>query len=201
MEIDLTGIHWVSCRRQSGHGARPMEPTGFVHIRDQCRAAGVSFFFNNGRVTKRSKNGRLLDGATYDEFPKPSLHFFGGAAPLVDVLDGVIPSWQAYSRRSDIPGRGLTESRLSMRRRIHIRIVDRDFVVIVFIDARETFDTCSASLCGIPLMRPVAALVAIRFVVVVRRITTSVFPFPVPARVAIPHLPTSAGRCGRPSVE
>jgi hypothetical protein len=41
-----------------------------VSVRDQCRAAGVAFFFKQwGGVNKRV-TGRELDGATYDEYPR-----------------------------------------------------------------------------------------------------------------------------------
>jgi protein gp37 len=44
-EINLTGIHWVIVGGESGPGARPMHPDWARSLRDQCRAAGVPFFF------------------------------------------------------------------------------------------------------------------------------------------------------------
>lgn len=41
----LKGINWVICGGESGHGARPMHPDWARSLRDQCQAAGVSFFF------------------------------------------------------------------------------------------------------------------------------------------------------------
>lgn len=38
-------LHWVIVGAESGHGARPMHPKWARDIRDQCSAAGVSFFF------------------------------------------------------------------------------------------------------------------------------------------------------------
>lgn len=43
--VDLTGIHWVICGGESGHGARPMHPDWARSLRDQCLAAGVAFHF------------------------------------------------------------------------------------------------------------------------------------------------------------
>ncbi len=43
--LDLTGIHWVIVGGESGPGARPMHPDWVTSIRDQCRTAGVPFFF------------------------------------------------------------------------------------------------------------------------------------------------------------
>ena len=45
---DMSGaplINWVICGGESGPGARPMHPDWARGLRDQCVAAGVSFFF------------------------------------------------------------------------------------------------------------------------------------------------------------
>jgi protein gp37 len=39
------GIQWVITGGESGHGARPMHPDWARSLRDQCKAAGVPFFF------------------------------------------------------------------------------------------------------------------------------------------------------------
>lgn len=68
--LDLSGIHWVIVGGESGPGARPIEPKWVREIRTQCRVAGVPFFFKQwGGVLKR-RNGRVLDGQTWDEMPK-----------------------------------------------------------------------------------------------------------------------------------
>jgi protein gp37 len=46
-----------------------MEPVWARDIRDQCLAAGVSFFFKQWGGVQKKKNGRLLDGRTWDEMP------------------------------------------------------------------------------------------------------------------------------------
>lgn len=72
-------IHWVIAGGESGHGARPMHPDWVRSIRDQCKDAGVSFFFKQWgewaddggyqvRVGKKMA-GRLLDGKEYSQFP------------------------------------------------------------------------------------------------------------------------------------
>ena len=92
--VDLTpwlstgGVHWVIGGGESGHGARPMQPDWVRALRDQCGAAHVPFHFKQWgewgpedlsaspsagsspmvRMGK-GKAGRLLDGATWDEFP------------------------------------------------------------------------------------------------------------------------------------
>ena len=52
--LDLTGVHWVIVGGESGSGARPMEAAWVADIRDQCRAAGLPFFFKQwgGRTPK-----------------------------------------------------------------------------------------------------------------------------------------------------
>ena len=39
-------------------------------IRDQCRKAGVPFFFKQWGGVRKKQNGRILDGRTYDGFPR-----------------------------------------------------------------------------------------------------------------------------------
>jgi len=77
LELDLTGIHWVIAGGESGARARPMRPEWARSIRDQCRLAGVLFFFKqwgahdaSGLRTSKVRSGRLLDGRTWNEFPE-----------------------------------------------------------------------------------------------------------------------------------
>ena len=67
--FDLSGIHWVIAGGESGHGARPVEESWIREVRDQCRQAGVPFFFKQwgGRQKKRAGRGR--DGRAWDEVP------------------------------------------------------------------------------------------------------------------------------------
>ncbi len=67
--LDLTGIHWVIVGGESGPGSRPMDAEWVTSIRDQCRTAGVPFFFKQWGGTRKGKAGRALDGQTYDEKP------------------------------------------------------------------------------------------------------------------------------------
>lgn len=39
------GVDWVICGAETGPGARPMRPEWARSLRDQCKAAGVPFFF------------------------------------------------------------------------------------------------------------------------------------------------------------
>jgi protein gp37 len=68
--IDLDGIDWVIVGGESGPGARPMNKEWVIEIREQCKAAGVPFFFKQWGGFNKKKAGRILQGRTWDEFPK-----------------------------------------------------------------------------------------------------------------------------------
>ena len=66
----LDGISWVIVGGESGPGARPMEESWVLDIRDQCHAAAVPFFFKQWGGVIKQATGRLLQGQLYDEFPQ-----------------------------------------------------------------------------------------------------------------------------------
>jgi len=68
--FDLSGISWAIVGGESGPGARPMREEWVISIRDQCRASRVSFFFKQWGGVRKAKNGRMLGGRTYDEYPE-----------------------------------------------------------------------------------------------------------------------------------
>ena len=68
--LDLGGISWVIVGGESGPGARPMEERWVLSIRDQCRAAGVPFFFKQWGGVRKKARGRLLQGVQHDETPR-----------------------------------------------------------------------------------------------------------------------------------
>jgi protein gp37 len=70
--LRLDGIDWVIVGGESGPGARPMNPEWVVGIRDQCLAAHVPFFFKQWGGRNKKKTGRVLDGRTWNEMPRPS---------------------------------------------------------------------------------------------------------------------------------
>lgn len=67
--LDLDGIGWVIVGGESGIGARLMNPSWVIDIRDQCQAAGVPFFFKQWGGVNKKKAGRVLEGRTWDETP------------------------------------------------------------------------------------------------------------------------------------
>jgi protein gp37 len=68
--FDLSGISWAIVGGESGPGARSMEKSWAVSVRDQCRESHVPFFFKQWGGVRKAKNGRLLEGRTYDEYPQ-----------------------------------------------------------------------------------------------------------------------------------
>lgn len=77
-ELPLEGIHWVIVGGESGPGARPMRPEWVRSILTQCRLAKVPFFFKQWGGVRKRKNGRTLDGRTYDELPMSTLNVVQG---------------------------------------------------------------------------------------------------------------------------
>jgi protein gp37 len=67
--LDLTGIDWVIVGGESGPGARPMRADWARDVRDQCRAAGVAFFFKQWGGLRPKSGGRDLDGEEWNQFP------------------------------------------------------------------------------------------------------------------------------------
>ncbi len=68
-DLKLNGIDWVIVGGESGPGARPMEKSWVIDIRDQCLKDSVSFFFKQWGGANKKKAGRLLNGRTWDEVP------------------------------------------------------------------------------------------------------------------------------------
>ena len=67
--VNLAGIDWVIVGGESGPGARPMEKPWVVSLRDQCRKAGIPFFFKQWGGVRKKQNGRKLSGKIWDEMP------------------------------------------------------------------------------------------------------------------------------------
>lgn len=75
-EADFSGIAWVIVGGESGRGARRMHPEWVRKIRTQCQQSNSAFFFKQwgafderGQKGPKSRNGRILDGETWDAMP------------------------------------------------------------------------------------------------------------------------------------
>jgi len=71
-QIDLTGIDWVIVGGESGPDYRPMDHAWARSIRDQCREAGVAYFFKQS-AAPRTEMGIELDGQIIRQFPTPRI--------------------------------------------------------------------------------------------------------------------------------
>lgn len=69
--LNLDGINWVIVGGESGPGARPIEQNWVTEIRDQCIAVKTPFFFKQWGGIRKKRNGRLLEGKTWSEMPRP----------------------------------------------------------------------------------------------------------------------------------
>lgn len=54
-------LDWVICGAETGPGARPMHRAWAEGMRDQCRRAGVPFFFKRDSAGNRNLDGRLWE--------------------------------------------------------------------------------------------------------------------------------------------
>jgi protein gp37 len=67
--LSLEGIDWVIVGGESGPRRRPLDPVWVRQIRDQCRAAGIPFFFKQWGGATSKAGGRILDDRLWDEMP------------------------------------------------------------------------------------------------------------------------------------
>jgi protein gp37 len=70
--LDLTGIDWVIVGGESGPRSRPMDPEWVIDLRDQCRQAGVPFFFKQWGGKNKKQAGRVLERRVWNEMPQVS---------------------------------------------------------------------------------------------------------------------------------
>lgn len=82
--LPLDGIAWVIVGGESGPHARSMRECWAESIRRQCKRANVRFFFKQWGGVQKHRNGRSLNGRTYDEYPdvqerRASLRVLSGA--------------------------------------------------------------------------------------------------------------------------
>ena len=111
-KIDLSGVSWVIVGGESGPGARPMEEAWARSIREQCAESDVPFFFKQWGGVQKKRNGRLLDGRTYDDMPAREAHPAASKKVRDRVRDELteqfaerIPIWESISRPSPARGR------------------------------------------------------------------------------------------------
>ena len=67
--MNLEDIGWVIVGGESGPNARPMKKEWVIDIKEQCRSAGIPFFFKQWGGVHKKRNGRTLQGRTWDQMP------------------------------------------------------------------------------------------------------------------------------------
>jgi len=72
--MNLNGIDWVIVGGESGPKSRPIEKDWVIDIKFQCQASNTKFFFKQWGGVQKKKNGRLLDGVEYNEYPEPKTY-------------------------------------------------------------------------------------------------------------------------------
>ncbi len=70
-DLELTGIDWVIVGGESGPGARPMQEKWIINIKKKCEVEyNIPFFFKQWGGVNKKKTGRILQGKTWDNYPK-----------------------------------------------------------------------------------------------------------------------------------
>ena len=67
--IDLHGIDWVIVGGESGPGARPVQSSWVIELRDHCQKGGTPFFFKQWGGFNKKRAGRELEGRIWNEMP------------------------------------------------------------------------------------------------------------------------------------
>lgn len=69
-ELELNNIDWVIVGGESGPGARLMKKDWVILIKELCIKQNIPFFFKQWGGINKKKNGRLLEGRTWEEMPR-----------------------------------------------------------------------------------------------------------------------------------
>ena len=68
--MNLQDIDWVIVGGESGRTPRPMKKEWVLEIKEQCQKQNTAFYFKQWGGTNKKKNGRQLEGKTWDEMPE-----------------------------------------------------------------------------------------------------------------------------------
>jgi len=69
-DLEFDGIDWVIVGGESGPGARPMKKEWVLDVKNLCECNRVPFFFKQWGGVNKKKAGRMLQGKTWDQYPK-----------------------------------------------------------------------------------------------------------------------------------
>lgn len=70
--LDLRSVDWLITGGESGQNYRSLDLGWVRDLRDRCQEGGVAFFHKQHGGLTPKKNGRLLDGREWSEFPEPA---------------------------------------------------------------------------------------------------------------------------------
>lgn len=70
-DLELANIDWVIVGGESGPGARPMQEKWIIDIKKKCEVEyNIPFFFKQWGGINKKKTGRILQGKTWDNYPR-----------------------------------------------------------------------------------------------------------------------------------
>jgi protein gp37 len=92
--FNLSRINWAIVGGESGPGARPMKKEWVLGVRDQCHEDRVPFFFKQWGGVRKKKSGRLLEGRTYDEYPRRVVSEIPERASCVAFAQDILDSFR-----------------------------------------------------------------------------------------------------------
>ena len=101
-KINLAGINWVILGGESGPGARPMKKEWVISLRKRCAENRIPFFFKQWGGVRKATNGRMLDGRTYDEFPKQIQNPVANVETCRAMASEIEASWRSNSTESSL---------------------------------------------------------------------------------------------------
>ena len=67
--LNLEKIDWIIVGGESGPGARPMQESWAIELREQCIQNKIPFFFKQWGGGNKKKAGRELQGKIWNQFP------------------------------------------------------------------------------------------------------------------------------------
>ncbi|WP_295154870.1 DUF5131 family protein [uncultured Brachyspira sp.] len=72
-DLDTNGLDWAIVGGESGYNARPMKEEWVIDIKNRCLNSNTAFFFKQWGGANKKKNGRLLQGRTWNAMPEYAL--------------------------------------------------------------------------------------------------------------------------------
>jgi len=69
-KVNLKGIDWAIIGGESGYRFRPVKKEWIMEIIRQCRKQSVKVFFKQWGGIRAKSGGRMINGRTYNEYPK-----------------------------------------------------------------------------------------------------------------------------------